>query len=579
MLGDADKGWIRYCRIMLEWLHPKRNLDPERWVQEVVSRAQALNVDTLLFDMYHGGYAVFDNAVAPKDRHIGACDMLALLDNAVHAQGMRLALMHMGAHAAHFTSLEYPAWRERDAGTESHVPPMHITAQMCLNSPYAGFVRMLRQVIDATSPNTALMVCPGPRPFENDYVDYAAWAPYVDAITHERMWGFGRDHERPIKPKLFELGLSMQVSRAESDKPSLGTIWLGWHVDRDYSPSTAPHYRLNFAEILACGATPQLHAQTIFEVDQSEMKTVREMFDLVQIVRPFLADARLVPFAALVVDYSDFRVSQNMKGFYQALIENHVPFEVISSRDLRLERLTRYKVVVLPNTVRMSERQVEAVKAYHAAGGGVVFTFRTGCVGDNNALRRASPFGAMAGIDGPFGVVTRPSGTAAEDVPHCYYRVLQQHPVAAESFGRLQSFRGSFTKIAATDGTPIAQALDFDYSKMHRHHPAMGWYPGHAYAPMIVVNEPSAGGRVVYSAAEFDREAYELGLPGAMKALAQATVWAASEPAPVTIVGFPMVEMVVHYSAVLDAYTLMLVNQTTNELAEYDAVVARRSVS
>ena len=135
---DTPPDWYRFCRIMLEWLHPKRDLDPEAWVEQVVARAADLNVNALAFDLYHGGYAVFDGAVAEKVRHIGDADLLALLDRALHRRGMYLVVMNMGAHAAHYTSDEYPSWRKRDADAGAEPPPMHISAEMCLNSDLKG---------------------------------------------------------------------------------------------------------------------------------------------------------------------------------------------------------------------------------------------------------------------------------------------------------------------------------------------------------------------------------------------------------------------------------------------------------
>ena len=39
-----------------------------------------MNIDSLAFDFAHGGYAVFNDAVAAKDQHIGSADVIALLD-------------------------------------------------------------------------------------------------------------------------------------------------------------------------------------------------------------------------------------------------------------------------------------------------------------------------------------------------------------------------------------------------------------------------------------------------------------------------------------------------------------------
>ncbi len=130
--------WYRYCRIMLEWLHPQRGLDPETWVEEVVARAESLGVNALAFDIYHGGYAIFNGAVAPKDRHVGQSDVLSLLDRAVHKRGMYLVAMNMGQHAAAYTGEEYPAWRRRDADGNSVRD--FTSYSMCLNTPYGNFL-------------------------------------------------------------------------------------------------------------------------------------------------------------------------------------------------------------------------------------------------------------------------------------------------------------------------------------------------------------------------------------------------------------------------------------------------------
>jgi hypothetical protein len=438
-------------------------------------------------------------------------------------------------------------------------------------------------VIRETSPETRFMPCPSL--FEHCYADFAAWAPYADAITLERQWGYERQGLR--LSKLFEVGLSMQVVRALSGRPPVGTLWLGWGVDRDYAPSTAPHYRLNFAEILLHRGTPQLHAQTIFEVDASEMGTVREMFELVEQVRPRLVDAHPVPYAALVVDWTDFAASDHFKGAYQALAERHVPFTVISARDVSEDALAPFEVLILPNVVRLSDEQVAAVEAFNRAGGGVVFTYRTGWARPDGSLRWGTPLASLAGIVGPFGIVTNPSGPDVEpwsiaptdevwpsDRPGpdfeilnlTYYRVVEEHAVGAGTVGRLQSFQGSYAEVETTTGKAIAQALDHDYSKMHRHHPVFGWYPGHPIAPLIVVNEPTGRGRAAYFAGEFDRAAYRAGLPGLLDSLAQAAVWAAGAPPPVEVESSASMELATHFSPSRNAYTVLMVNHATNDL-------------
>ncbi|MHB1485005.1 MAG: glycoside hydrolase family 10 protein [Saccharofermentanales bacterium] len=132
------KDWYKYNRIAMEWIYTKRGLDPEKWVPEMVEFAQSLNIDTLAFDLYHGGYALFNQAVAKKDTHIGDADILALLDREVHKRGMKLYLMQMGSHCANYMATEYPGWRVvNQKGDNVDFYPEYL---MCLNTPYANLL-------------------------------------------------------------------------------------------------------------------------------------------------------------------------------------------------------------------------------------------------------------------------------------------------------------------------------------------------------------------------------------------------------------------------------------------------------
>ena len=136
--ADIDKTWFQYARIALEWLNPVQRLDATDWVRGVVDRAVAANVDALAFDFACGGYALFDQSVADKDRHIGESDIIRLLDEEIHERGLRLILMNMGAHGNSYASDEHKSWRAVDAN--GHAAMGLLSYAMCLNSPYGNFL-------------------------------------------------------------------------------------------------------------------------------------------------------------------------------------------------------------------------------------------------------------------------------------------------------------------------------------------------------------------------------------------------------------------------------------------------------
>jgi hypothetical protein len=75
------------------------------------------------------------------------------------------------------------------------------------------------------------------------------------------------------------------------------------------------------------------------------------------------------------------RCAHHMRGAYRILVENHVPFDIIA--DERLEdddapaMLSRYDAVILANTAVLSDRQLQVLDEYVAAGGGLIATYET----------------------------------------------------------------------------------------------------------------------------------------------------------------------------------------------------------
>lgn len=79
---------------------------------------------------------------------------------------------------------------------------------------------------------------------------------------------------------------------------------------------------------------------------------------------------------------------KNVFGIFQALLESHVPVEILTDDDLGDARaLGRYSVLVLTNSLCLSDRQAAAIDAFVRAGGGLVATFETG-TRDENGFRR-----------------------------------------------------------------------------------------------------------------------------------------------------------------------------------------------
>ncbi len=64
-------------------------------------------------------------------------------------------------------------------------------------------------------------------------------------------------------------------------------------------------------------------------------------------------------------------------GFYHALVEARLPFELLSDQVMTKENLDRFKVIILANASCLSDAQNEAIRDYVARGGSVVASYET----------------------------------------------------------------------------------------------------------------------------------------------------------------------------------------------------------
>jgi len=74
-------------------------------------------------------------------------------------------------------------------------------------------------------------------------------------------------------------------------------------------------------------------------------------------------------------------------GWAETLVEANIPFVVIIENDLSPEYLEKFSVLLLPNAVCLSERQLHLIMDYIAKGGKVILTAETGLRDETGAPR------------------------------------------------------------------------------------------------------------------------------------------------------------------------------------------------
>jgi|YNPMSStandDraft_1061717.scaffolds.fasta_scaffold04088_3 hypothetical protein len=93
------------------------------------------------------------------------------------------------------------------------------------------------------------------------------------------------------------------------------------------------------------------------------------------------------------------------EGYFTALTRNHIMFDIILDEDLSPEKLSKYKVLILPDFACLSDRQWRAIEAFVENGGSLIASFDAGLYDEKGEPRfveeRLNLFG-IESIEGAF---------------------------------------------------------------------------------------------------------------------------------------------------------------------------------
>jgi len=76
-------------------------------------------------------------------------------------------------------------------------------------------------------------------------------------------------------------------------------------------------------------------------------------------------------------EHARAKVEDHALGYYEALVEARIPFEMVHDRLLDPARISQFKVLILPNIAALSTAQCDRIREFVRGGGGVVATYET----------------------------------------------------------------------------------------------------------------------------------------------------------------------------------------------------------
>lgn len=371
----------------------------------------------------------------------------------------------------------------------------------------------------------------------------------------------------------WAIGMNAKEYRATMGaKPVVGLFSVG--IEEPYrwkdSVQHPAELQLWVADLIANGMRPWFTKFAGVIHDPRWLQPVEDIYTWCAGAERYLRNTR--PLARVGVVYSQQsawfaggerapdRIEDPILGWYQALIEARVPFELVHDRLLDAEHLAPFKTLILPNIAALSDAQCERLRAFVRGGGGLIATGETSLYNE-----WGEPRGDF-GLADLFGVSS--TGRTEGPMRNAYLRLEHDaapaHPLLLGLEDAPRIIHGVWrvaVKPTAEFGpapvTLIPAYPDLPMEKVYVREPKTD------IAQVFLREFPagaSAAGRVVYFPWDIDRTFWEVLAVDHFKLMRNALTWATNEAPPITVSGPGVLDVALWEQR--ESFTVHLVNLT-----------------
>jgi hypothetical protein len=399
-----------------------------------------------------------------------------------------------------------------------------------------------------------------------------------DVVTSIGTWDGGGPRGPSRDPsEIWETGMLTRYLRNLSGKQ----VWMqsgAYIYARDYQALPLEELKLAAYTVVTNGGSP-VYITNAFpdgSVDTVLADRMAKVLPDVSANKAYLENAQDLPFAALYYSRASHvladsvypgerRYLSSFEGAYKALMEEHVPFDIVGTEGISSDRIAKYKVLVIPDAVAMSDEEAGIVRKFVANGGDIIATARTSLLDTNGDSRKSFALADVFGADYESVLnystsFIKPEANAIcegidprENIPH---RNGQQVKVLL----RADAERAAKLMLPATEVVSGIRAFTY----------------GNDVAPGAVTEFPAilthgfGKGRSVYFAGDVTGAYGKFGDPSLRKLLRNAVRWANGSALPLETDAPLAVEVRCYVQG--KRYVVHLMNYTTSQLRLWDDV-------
>jgi hypothetical protein len=253
-------------------------------------------------------------------------------------------------------------------------------------------------------------------------------------------------------------------------------------------------------------------------------------------------------------EHAAANVENHALGWYQALIESRIPFDMVHDHLLGREALASYKTLILPNIAALSDAQCDQLRAFVRNGGNLIATYETSLYDEWGAPRKNFALADLFAVDfsgkreGP--MLNSYIRLEHDALPHhVIFSGLEDAPRIINGVSRLEVT--PHEKFAETPLTLIPSYPDLPMEKV---------YPRITKTDISCLYLRQPAGRVAYMPADLDRTFWEVLCVDHLKLLRNTLLWANNDTPMLEVDGPGLLDVTIWRNP--DSITIHLVNLT-----------------
>ena len=270
--------------------------------------------------------------------------------------------------------------------------------------------------------------------------------------------------------------------------------------------------------------------------DQRWLKPVEEMYRRYADWEKYLRNERPLARVALVYSqqtawFHSAKVEDHANGWYQALIEARIPFEMAHDRLLDWPNIGQFKTLILPNIAALSEEQCNQLRTAVQRGISLIATHETSLYDEWGTKRKNFGLADLFGVDYAGRTIDRMQNAYLRlehttSNRHELLRGLEEAPRIIHGVSRVEV--SPHEPFASAPLTLIPSYPDLPMEKV---------YPRQSSTDIAQVFLRQPAGRVCYFPWDIDRTFWEVLSVDHFKLLRNAVQWATNEQPRVTVEG------------------------------------------